>query len=254
MASGRIQRWALVLQSYRFQLVHRSGAILGTADALSRLPLPNCSDSVPVLREWKNLVNFLDSAPVTSNTIALQTRTDPILSKVLRYCELGWPASNSVPNFAPYFSRRDELSMEGGCVLWGYRVIVPSKLRSVMLDELHAGHVGVSRMKEVSRSYFWWPCLDKDLEGLVRTCSKCLSHRSMPPKAEIHPWEWPKYPWHRLHLDYAGPIRSKYFLILVDAHSKWVEIFPTKGPSASETVVFETLLLTFWVTSVRGFR
>ena len=236
MASGRVQRWALVLQAYRFKLIHRSGAVLGTADALSRLPLPNSCDSVPVLGEWINLVNFLESAPVTSKTISVQTRTDPILSKVLRYCELGWPASSPDPVFAPYFSRRDELSMEGGCVLWGYRMVIPMKLRPIMLDEIHAGHVGASRMKEIARSYFWWPGLDKDLEVLVRSCPKCLSNRSMPPRAEIHPWEWPKHPWHRLHLDYAGPIRGKFYLILVDAHSKWVEIFPTRGPSASETV------------------
>ena len=39
-ASGRIQRWGFLLQSYKFTLVNRSGSVLGTADALSRLPLP----------------------------------------------------------------------------------------------------------------------------------------------------------------------------------------------------------------------
>ena len=34
MASGRIQRWALMLQSYSFDLVHKSGTKLGTADTL----------------------------------------------------------------------------------------------------------------------------------------------------------------------------------------------------------------------------
>ena len=51
MASGCIQRWALLLQAYCFILKHRSGALLGTADTLSRLPLPATSDSVPVLGE-----------------------------------------------------------------------------------------------------------------------------------------------------------------------------------------------------------
>ena len=39
MASGRIQRWALILQAYNFDLVHCSGKLLGSADALSRLTL-----------------------------------------------------------------------------------------------------------------------------------------------------------------------------------------------------------------------
>ena len=70
MASGRIQRWALLLQAYKFTLVHRSGATLGTADALSRLPLPMVNDSVPVLAEWINLINFLESSPVTAFNIS----------------------------------------------------------------------------------------------------------------------------------------------------------------------------------------
>ena len=56
------------------------------------------------------------------------------------------------------------------------------------------------------------------------------------PTAELHPWEWPSQPWLCLHIDFAGPVQSKYFLVLVDAHSKWVEIFPTNGPSTAKTI------------------
>ena len=66
-------------------------------------------------------------------------------------------------------SRRDELSTEAGCLLWGTRVIIPSKLRETVLSELHQGHPGVSAM----RSYLWWPNLDKDLETTARSCLSC---------------------------------------------------------------------------------
>ena len=173
---------------------------------------------------------------MTALTISQQTRTDPLLAKVARYCEVGWPSTIPDPGFAPYFTRRDELSVESGCVLWGYRIIVPPKLRQSLKSELHAGHVGASRMKELARSYMWWPGLDRELESLVRNCPQCLERRHMPTKAELHPWEWPSHPWHRLHLDFAGPVKNKYFLVLVDAHSKWVEIFPCSGPTAAETI------------------
>ena len=81
MASGRIQRWALLLQGYNFTLRHRSGALLGTADALSRLPLTgSTTDSTPVPADWTFLVNFLDSSPVTSDDVKEHTCKDPILS------------------------------------------------------------------------------------------------------------------------------------------------------------------------------
>ena len=60
MSSGRIQRWALLLQAYNFTMRHRSGALLGTVDALSRLPVTtNAFNATPVLADWTFLVNFL---------------------------------------------------------------------------------------------------------------------------------------------------------------------------------------------------
>ena len=92
MASDRIQRWSLLLQSYNFTLRHRSGVLLGTADALSRLPLSNESNGAteytPIPSEWHMLVNFLDSSPVTSEHIRKETTKDPTMSKVFKFCEL----------------------------------------------------------------------------------------------------------------------------------------------------------------------
>ena len=234
MASGRLQRWALMLQAYHFTLVHRSGALLGTADALSRLPLPT-TESAPVLSEWINLIHFLESGPITAQQVLQHTRTDPVLSLVIRYITMGWPSDLSQAlressldkaSIQPFFSRRLELSVEHGCVLWGCRVIIPPKLRPTIIAELHSGHVGASRMKELARSYLWWPSMDSELESLVKSCEECLRTRNDPQKAELHPWEWPQHPWHRVHVDYAGPLDNKYFLVVVDAMSKWVEIFP----------------------------
>ena len=58
----------------------------------------------------------------------------------------------------------------------------------------------------------------------------------MPPKFELHSWEWPTLPWHHLHIDYAGPVNARCFLVIVDTHSKWVDIYPTSGTTAKETI------------------
>ena len=53
-------------------------------------------------------------------------------------------------------------------------------------------------------------------------------NQKAPAAAPMHPWEWPARPWSRIHIDYTGPFLGKMFLIVVDAHSKWmeVELFP----------------------------
>ncbi|XP_049519647.1 uncharacterized protein K02A2.6-like [Dermacentor silvarum] len=64
-----------------------------------------------------------------------------------------------------------------GCITFGMRVIVPAKLRNLLLDELHEGHPGIVRSKEQARSYVWWPSIEADLENRVKAChhgSACM--------------------------------------------------------------------------------
>ncbi len=78
--------------------------------------------------------------------------------------------------------------------MWGLRVIIAPKLRSKVLSELHEGHVGIVKMKALSRSYFWWPGLDNEIEQLAKRCSGCQVNQNEPAKAALHPWEWHSAP------------------------------------------------------------
>ena len=236
-SSGRIQRWGLLLQNYRFDLYHRAGKLLCTADALSRLPADKAIEYTPIPGDWNLVANFLENSPTNCAEIRENIKNDEVLKKVFQFCLEGWPSSLAGdPDLGPYARRRDELSVQDGIILWGIRVIIPQALRSSLLNELHTNHTGSSRMKELARSYLWWPNLDQDLENVSASCDTCLEHRSMPPKAELHPWEWPKAPWHRIHVDHAGPMDGNYFLVIVDAHSKWTDIYKTKGTTSTETI------------------
>ena len=52
----------------------------------------------------------------------------------------------------------------------------------------------------------------------------CQSMQNKPPPVLLHPWTWPTQPWQRTHIDYAGPFMGAMFLVVVDAHSKLVEV------------------------------
>ena len=104
-----------------------------------------------------------------------------------------------------------------------------------MLQELHGGHPGISKMKAMVRMYVWWPGIDSDIEKTVRLFGEV---QSSPPIAPLNPWRWPTRPWSRLHVDFAGPFENKMFLILIDAHSKWIEAFQTSN-ATSRTVIDE---------------
>lgn len=88
---------------------------------------------------------------LTSQMTQKETRVGPVLSQVQGFIIGGWPTV-VIPTFAPFKSKRDELTTQQGCILWGTRVDVLSSLQEKVLQELHDTHPGMSRMKALARS------------------------------------------------------------------------------------------------------
>ena len=82
--------------------------------------------------------------------------------------------------------------------LWGIRVIIPAKLQSAVLQSLHLGHPGITGMKAIACSYFWWTGLDQDIGRLANSCESCQAVKSSPAVAPLHTWAWPDAAWKRL--------------------------------------------------------
>ena len=140
------------------------------------------------------------------------------------------------PDLQPYSRRRDELSGEGGYVLWGNRVIIPARGRVRALQMLHETHPGIVQTKSLARRYMWWPGMDADIESCVKQCTECQSSRKMPPVVLLHLWARPDRPWSRVHIDYAGPFEGTMFFLLIDAHSKWLEVHQTNTSTSTVTI------------------
>ena len=177
----------------------------------------------------------VEALPVTAHELQAATRADPILGKVLNYVRRRWPHRTSTC-FQPYKKNRQELSIEGDCLLRGTRVVIPLKLRSKILDELHRGHCRIVRMKALARSHVWWPGLDDDIASMVKGCAECQAVRHLPAKAPLHPWAWPTSPWERIHVDFLGPFLGKMFFLVIDAHSKWPEVSIMPSTTAGQTI------------------
>jgi hypothetical protein len=156
--------------------------------------------------------------PVTCQHVCKATQRDFTLAQVYEHVMKGWH-ENKNPNLQPFYSRRNELTVHQGCIMWGSRVVIPIKLRSEILQVLHESHVGVVRMKTLARSYVWWPGIDLEIEGLAKGCSVCQRVQHAPKCSPLHPWEWPSTPWKRIHVDFAGPFLGMMFLVKVDTRS-----------------------------------
>lgn len=230
-AASRLQRWAARLAAYDFTIEFVRSAENGPADALSRLPLPQEGRLVDTV-SYINLIE--ESFPISFKDIARETEKDTLLCKIKGYVTFGWPLTVKDTE-KPYFVRKHDLSVELGCLVYKYRIVIPQSLQKQVLDEIHDGHLGMNKMKNLSRNYVYWPNLDRDIEDLCRRCTACCTVRDAPPHAPLHPWEFPLHPWQRVHADFADCGGTRY-LIMVDANSKWIEAVAMRKTDAQATI------------------
>lgn len=183
-------------------------------------------------------INHLEALPVSCKEICREHRTDPIIAQVLEMVSTGrFPRVQDVDSaLMPFISRKDELTLQQGCLMWGIHVVIPPKLRQGLLSELHTGHPGVVKMKAVARSYMWWPGIDAQIEQVSKTCQSCQLTQKAPGPSPLHPWTWPGAPWQRIHVDFAGPFQGRMFVVVVDAHSKWPEVHLMSSTTTSMTI------------------
>ena len=171
--------WALLLSAYSYDILFRPTGSHGNADDLSHLPLPE--STLQTIADDATVFNLtqIQSLPVFSSEVEAATQSDLLLSRVLRYVRQGWPLQ--VPEFShPYWLKRNELMVEEDTVKWGVQVVVPSKLRTQVLEELHQGVPGVAWMKALPYSYVWWLKLDGDVAEQAKACSTCQEVKIAP--------------------------------------------------------------------------
>ncbi|XP_064624542.1 uncharacterized protein K02A2.6-like [Lineus longissimus] len=234
LAALRLQRWALILMAYDYTIHYRRSAQNANADMFSRFPVDSARVAVerPV-----NYFSLADELPVAARDITEETRKDPVMSRVFMYIQNGWPRELPDGSLQPYWNRREELSVDQGCILWGLRVVIPPKYRQRLLSELHHEHWGVVRMKSMARGYLWFPLgIDQDIETLVSACDACLAMKDKPAPAPLIPWLYPTRVWQRVHIDFGYFERVNY-LMLIDSYSKWVEIELMKTDTTAEKTI-----------------
>ncbi|XP_055527551.1 uncharacterized protein K02A2.6-like [Wyeomyia smithii] len=212
--ANRLQRWALTLLGYDFDIEFVSTHNFGYADVLSRLinnhEKPDEEAVIAMVRAEADvsfgLQDTLQNLPVTAEMMQDSTAKDPVLQKVIYYIQDGWPVrSKAIPEIEvrPFFGHRESYSLVGRCVMMMDRVVVPVSFQKSILKWIHQGHPGIERSKAIARGIVFWPRIDKDIDDYVRRCSDCASAAKSPTQANPQPWPTADGPWQHLHLDFA---------------------------------------------------
>ena len=132
LAAARLQRWAIALSAYHYKIQFCSMKEHANADGLSHLPL-NCPPGAEASRDAAcyNL-GQIQALFIMAAKVGSCSRHDLQMSWVMHFTCCSW-ASHVPLDLKPFYSWREELTVEGDCLLWGVHVVVPAKLRPSIL-------------------------------------------------------------------------------------------------------------------------
>ena len=212
----------LRLQQYQFTVRYKKGKEMYIADTLSHAAIlkPTATEIGDVFRLELERMDLKPETLSSTTFQKLQRETAAYLTlKVLYQTVLkGWPSYKSpVPvELRPHWDNRDEISVHEGVLLKSNQTIIPSTLRSEMLEKKHRAHQGVDSSISRARETLFWPSMQA---AIRQTCLACdlytqyLTER--PTEPCMRSQEIPTLPWSRISVD-LFQLDGKHYLVSVD--------------------------------------
>ena len=131
--------------------------------------------------------------------------------------------------------------MENGLVTKGARLMIPSTLRSKVLEQIHEGHLGIEKCMLKARDSVFWPGISNDIRETVEKCGICQAS-SKSSKSIGNVSDVPPHAWHMLGTDLFYWNKIDY-LVIRDYFSKY--LIMRRLPNSSTHVVIKELGLVF---------
>ena len=224
----RILRFRLRLMRYSPSVVYVQGKNQVTADALSRGPAePPTSDEVALLNEvetfQKEVILHLPATERRIKEIADAQDQDPVCQQVKAYCRQSWPAAMPhQPLLKPYYEKRQNITLHDGVLLYNGRLVIPTSLQLEVLDQIHSGHLGMSKCKARAQDSVWWPNITSHIEAMIHRCRTCAAHLNAV-REPLMALAFNEDVWDHVGADLFHHQKEDY-LIVVDYCSRWFEI------------------------------
>ena len=146
------------------------------------------------------ITNQLNTRNDSLNQMRIGTQEDDEPALLKHTITHGYPSTiREVPSkIQPYWTFREELTVEDGIILKGTWIVVPHKKHQPTLQLIHNGHLGLGKCKLRAKDTVYLPGLNDQLEKLVLNCELCLkyshsqhkqkSRTSLGQEIQVHPW------------------------------------------------------------------
>ena len=147
----------------------------------------------------------------------------------------------------PQRQQFENISTRCGLTFVNDKIIIPTELRKKILETLHFGHAGTTKMTGEAKN-FWWPNINKDIGDKVKNCIACLSCgknlKYQIPKNESGNLKTLTEPGQEIQIDFTGKSHNKklngenQILVAVDRFSRWPTVKICETSEAKEVINF----------------
>lgn len=240
--TGRLARWALLLQQYDFDVKYRRGVLNRIADALSRDPIP-ATEETP-----SDTLMTIDTDTPDSwyqrKLAEVEQRPDDFPDFCIRDGRLYrhiWDLANPLD----------------ADITDPWKLCVPKAARGTVLRENHdeptAGHMGIAKTTVRIAEHYYWPGMFRDIAKYVRRCESCQRYKQpqqlppgkMQPSRNCCPWE-------TVSTDLVGPLPrssrgNSYLAVFQDRFTKWVQCRAIRKATATAVTkaLYEEIIVRF---------
>jgi len=205
--NARHAKWVEFLQSFHFTIKHKSGKLNQGADALSRRHL---------------LLFQLDACVLGFEHLKALYDQDEDFGRIFEECRK---------------HPKEDYLIQEGYLFKGARLCVPRcGTRELLVREVHsgslAGHYGENKTSLILREHYYWPCMDKDVQDVIKRCATCHVAKSHSlPQGLYTPLPIPTQPWEDVSMDFIlGLPRTQRgkdsVFVVVDRFSKMAHFLP----------------------------
>lgn len=211
----KIARYALFLEEFNYEILHRPGTQMRHVDALSRYP-----------------VMVLQHNAMTQKIREAQAK-DEFTSSIKQLLEQSATTDYVLKNNVLYKLVDDQELL-----------IIPFDMQNQIVQLEHSkGHFGINKTETLVKQQFYFPNIRKVVENVISNCVQCIlsSRKSGKQEGFLHPIPKGDAPLDTFHIDFLGPLTStnknyKHIFTVVDAFTKFIWIYPVKSTSTNDAL------------------
>ncbi|UYV77093.1 K02A2.6-like [Cordylochernes scorpioides] len=189
---------------------------------------------IPLMEKLKTRLEELDKDEILTMIFEAQ-QEDTTLNAVVNYLEQGWPDQKKMSQaLLSYWHVKDELGVQNGLLMRSCRLVIPASMKLEILDNLHAGHFGITKTRLRARETVWWPGISEEIAETVGKCSVCIQE-AVSKHEPLIPTNFPTRPWQKIGMD-LFKFENKWYLVVIDYYSRFPEMIQLDRLTASVVV------------------